>query len=785
MKRLVLLFVGSLGLLAFSSCSHHSVRPTGDASLSSPGEWRVTNLRQMTWAGSNAEAYWSFDGQWLTLQHQSTKPGEKPECDQIYELSVDGKDGQRVSNGKGRTTCSFFYPNNSRILYSSTFQSGDACPIPPKYPGHEYVWPIYNTYQVYSSKPDGTDLFALEAGAPSAYNAETTVCHDGSVIFTSDRDGDLDLYTGKLDQFNVLTQIKRVTHTVGYDGGAFFSPDCKQIVWRASRPRPGKETKEYRELLEEHLVKPTQLEIWTANADGSHAHQVTRMGAASFAPFFTPDGKRIIFASNPRDPHGRKFDLYLINVNGTDLERVTYSDTFDSFPMFSPDGKYLAFSSNRKAAAPHDTNVFIADWNNGPKRSTISPLSDDADPADRFFAVVQKLSSPEMEGRGLSTHGLELAEDFVVDQYKAIGLEPFFGADYKQAVDVLVHEKNQDHVLKGRNVVGEWGKGCGHVAPIVVGAHLDHLGYGSQDSLEPSQHGIHPGADDNASGVAAILEAARIIKTEADENSCFVFAAFTGEEAGIAGSSRFVEYLKSKHVHPKAMLNLDMVGRMENNQIDVFGTESAHQWTKLLTADCDERHLKCPGGGDGYGPSDHMSFYVAKIPVLHFFTGPHEDYHRTTDTADKINATGGIQAADLVAAVALDAADPEQALTYQKSKSPPMMGKLGRHSNGAYLGTIPDYSKLSSPHGFGEGQAESGGVPISGTRAGSPAEHAGVLGGDILVGIATADGVVHKIKNLDDFMAVLTSLKPGDAITLKIVRASRERDFPTMVGKRE
>lgn len=368
MSLIRFVLVGTI-LLNFLACSHSPPNSSATASATNddskllfPGETHFSGIRQLTHGGTNAEAYWSFDGKWLSFQHkgQDNAPNE-PKCDQIYTMRSDGTDRHLISGDKGRTTCAFYFPDNSRILYSSTFASDLKCPANPDM-SRGYVWPIYNTYQFYSARTDGSDVIPLEPGAPRAYNAEMTACHDGSVIFTSDRDGDLELYRAHLDPMGTIGDIKRLTSIEGYDGGAAFSPDCKKIVWRASRPKPGKELNDYRSLLKAHLVRPTQLEIWVADADGSNAHQVTHVHAASFAPYFTPDGKRIIFASNPRDPHGRKFDLYLTNLDGTGLERVTYSETFDSFPMFSPDGKKIAFSSNRNAKNPHETNVFVADW---------------------------------------------------------------------------------------------------------------------------------------------------------------------------------------------------------------------------------------------------------------------------------------------------------------------------------------------------------------------------------------------------------------------------------------
>ena len=790
-------------LSLLSACSQQPVHRADLSANLFPEEKHFKNLRQLTHGGTNAEAYWSFDGKFLTFQHKgawlTNDPSEPAtvECDQIYSMRADGSDVKFISKNKGRTTCSFFYPDNSRILYSSTFARSPQCPPTPDM-SKGYVWPIYDSYQIYSARPDGSDPRALEPGAPSAYNAEATVCKDGSVVFTSDRDGDLELYRGQFDHLGTLTDVKRLTQTPGYDGGAFFSNDCKRIVWRTSRPRPGAEMDDYKALLKQHLVRPGQLEIWMADADGSHAHQVTRMNAASFAPYFTPDGKRVVFASNPRDPRGRSFDIYMIHTDGTGLERVTYSNTFESFPMFSPDGKQIAFSSNRNAKEAHETNVFVGDWveTPGPALSM-----DDPDPANRFLALIKELSSPEMGGRGNGTPGLAKAEDLIADRFEKIGLHPFFdvfkkvkeGSRFKHVAKMRVTQKGQpDKILTSHNIVGTWGEGCGNAAPVVVGAHLDHLGFGAENSLEPTKSGLHPGADDNASGVAAVLEAARMIQQDpASKKACTIFVAFVGEEIGTGGSSRFVESLKAAHIKLKAMLNLDMVGRMENNTLIIFGSDSAKEWKPMIEAECVQRHLTCPTGGDGYGPSDQMPFYVAGVPVLHFFTGPHVDYHRTTDTADKINATGGIQTAEMVAIIAQRAASRSKRFTYQKAAPTSIFGKFGmdkkRAGSGAYLGTIPDYSAITSPNGGIEATpGQHGGIKLSGTRPGSPADQAGVKAGDAITGIGDQTGqMIGTIANLEQFMEVLNKLAPGQKVILFVNRGGKALQLPATVGKKE
>ncbi len=293
-----------------------------------------------------------IDGKQLIFQ--STRDGRG--CDQIYSMNVDGSNVKMISTGEGRTTCSYFFAGGRRILYSSTHLGSKDCPAKPDF-SQGYVWAVYSDFDIFTAKPDGSDLKQL-TNTPG-YDAETTITLDGKkLVFTSMRDGDLDIYTMDADGKNV----RRLTNELGYDGGPFWSYDGKQIVYRANHPQTERDKADYLRLLKQHLIRPTALEIWVMNADGSNKRQVTRNGKANFGPYFFPDGKRVIFASNMDDPRGRNFDLYTINVDGTGLERLTFNATFDGFPMFSPDGKKLVFASNRNAAKEGETNVFIADW---------------------------------------------------------------------------------------------------------------------------------------------------------------------------------------------------------------------------------------------------------------------------------------------------------------------------------------------------------------------------------------------------------------------------------------
>jgi TolB protein len=321
--------------------------------LALASEKHLRNVRQLTFGGENAEAYFSGDGKQLIFQSKRDGRG----CDQIYTMRADGSDVRMVSTGAGRTTCSYIFPKNpKRILYASTHLGSRECPPNPDF-SKGYVWAIYPSYDLFTANADGSNVKQLTNAA--GYDAEATISPDGKrIIFTSMRDGDLDLYTMDTNGGN----LRRLTNELGYDGGAFFSADSKQIVYRSYHPQTPEQIARYKQKLAENLIEPTVFEVWVMNADGSNKRQVTKLGAASFAPYFFPDARRIIFASNVNDPKRRNFDLYSIKVDGTGLERITYEETFDGFPMFTPDGKKLVFASNRNARERGDTNIFIADW---------------------------------------------------------------------------------------------------------------------------------------------------------------------------------------------------------------------------------------------------------------------------------------------------------------------------------------------------------------------------------------------------------------------------------------
>jgi Tol biopolymer transport system component len=325
----------------------------------SQNEPHLKNVKQLTFGGDNAEAYFSFDGKKLSFQ--SNNPLWNLKCDQIYYMIIDEAEDNKiyqpmmVSNGEGRTTCSYYLPGDKRILYASTFKAGKACPPEPPKDG-KYLWAIYPEFDIFVGDEKGKVVKQL-TNLPG-YDAEATVSPKGDkIVFTSTRNGDLDLYIMDIDGKNV----KQLTFDLGYDGGAFFSPDGTRLVFRSSRPT-GQDTVEYKGLLAKGLVAPTNMELYTINVDGTNLKQVTNLGKANWAPFYHPSGKKIIFSSNHHSPKGYDFQLFMVNEDGTGLKQITQESQFNAFPMFSPDGKRLVFSSNRNNGGTRDTNLFIADW---------------------------------------------------------------------------------------------------------------------------------------------------------------------------------------------------------------------------------------------------------------------------------------------------------------------------------------------------------------------------------------------------------------------------------------
>jgi len=332
-----------------------------DVNLTYPKERHLANIRQLTFGGDNAEAYFSFDNNYLVMQR--TNPKDGIDCDHIYYGKIPTSANEdfvlnQISNGKGRTTCSYFLPGDDQIIFASTMSKHIDCPpIPEKRQDGAYVWPLYPSFEIYASDLEGNIIKQYTDN--DYYDAEATVSPNRDlIVFTSTQNGDLDLYTCNIDGSNV----KQITFELGYDGGAFFTPDGKQLIFRASRPEKKEDIDFYKDLLSKNLVAPTNMELMICDIDGSNLRQITNLGNANWAPFMHPSGKKVVFSSNYKSKVGFPFNLYMINLDGTGLEQITYDGKFDSFPMFSPNGKKFVFSSNRNNGDTRDTNVFIADW---------------------------------------------------------------------------------------------------------------------------------------------------------------------------------------------------------------------------------------------------------------------------------------------------------------------------------------------------------------------------------------------------------------------------------------
>ena len=365
MKKIIVFSVLSIMVISLVSFKKNTnniaLKVSVNDTLLFEGEKHFANVQQLTFGGDNAEAYFSFDGKWIIFQRTSPKDGIM--CDEIFigKVPAIGEkfEYKKISNGKGRTTCGAFLKDGKHVIYASTHLGADTCPPVPdrkKY-GNKYIWPLYDSYDIFMADLNGKIVKQLTHS--KGYDAEATISPDGEkMLYTSTKDGDIDLYI-----MNLKTgKEKKVTNILGYDGGAWFSPDGKKIIWRASRPKTEDEIKEYKELLSENLVAPTNMEVFIANTDGSNVKQVTSFGNANWAPAYMPDNKRIIFASNHQSKRGFPFNLFIINEDGSKLEKISAEKSFDAFPMFSPDGKKLIFCSNRNNGGTRDTNIFIADW---------------------------------------------------------------------------------------------------------------------------------------------------------------------------------------------------------------------------------------------------------------------------------------------------------------------------------------------------------------------------------------------------------------------------------------
>jgi Tol biopolymer transport system component len=707
-------------------------------------EKNLKNITKLTFGGDNAEAYFSPNGKMLTMQVTNPKIGTQ--CDQIFLYDLQKNPAEEnlklASTGKGRTTCSYFMPDGKHIIYASTHRANPDCPPKPEpRKDGKYLWAVYPDFDIYEADLNGNIIKQL-TDSPG-YDAEAVVSPDGKyIVFTSIRSGDLELWRMDIDGKN----LKQLTFDLGYDGGAFFSHDSKKIVFRASRPKTPEEIAEYKQLLSENLVAPTEMEIYTMNIDGSDMKQITHLGKANWAPFFHPSDKKIIFSSNHSSSQGFDFQLYMIDADGKNLKQITYQGEFNAFPMFSPDGKKLVFSSNRNNQNHYGIDVFIADWVDGDDAENVNQ--------ENLKSEISYLASDELKGRLTGSEGAEKASEYIFKNLKKDGLKTEIQA-FNYSIKLNPHDDaSLSENVNGKNVIGYLDNKADKT--IIIGAHYDHLGLNEHhNSTLPNSEGqIHHGADDNASGTAAVMELARMFsKNKTREKANYVFALFSGEEDGLMGSKKLAENVKSKYKNVIAMINLDMVGRLNaEKNLTVGGVGTSPIFPELI------KKYKPAGiniaiDSSGVGPSDHTSFYLQNIPVLFMFTGIHNDYHKPSDAENKINYDGMRTITDYVFNLA-NAISEEEKIPFTQTKIQ-QSKEIPKYK--VTMGIMPSYADSKD------------GLHIDGVSENRPAAKAGILTKDILTKIGKCE-----VKEVYSYMDCLSKVNSGDEIPVTIVRDGKE-----------
>jgi len=392
----------------------------------------------------------------------------------------------------------------------------------------------------------------------------------------------------------------------------------------------------------------------------------------------------------------------------------------------------------------------------------------------RIAEDARYLSSDRLEGRRIGYSGADSAAAWISRRMEKAGLTRAPGSDSWYQSFIIAHDAPAAHGtglggVRGRNVIGVL-KGRDPALAgqyVVVGAHYDHLGNGGAGSLDPDSAGVpHNGADDNASGVAAILEIARNLAARPPARSV-IFVAFSGEEEGLLGSSHFVKFPPVPTERMVAMLNFDMVGRLRDDKLIIYGVETAREWRGMIDSLNRAAKFSLTLQGDGYGPSDHTAFTLVKQPVLHFFTGTHADYHRTTDDFATINLDGILRVATMASEIARQVGGGGRLTFVESVRSMASEGSSRSSGYGAYLGSIPDMS--TSP----------GGVALSGVRSGSPAETGGLKAGDVITRIGT-----HAVPDLQAMTDALRAYAPGDTVEIVYRREGSERRTQVVLGRR-
>ena len=759
----------------------------------------LSGIRQLTFEGRRAgEGYFSRDGRSMVFQSER-EPGNP--FYQIYLLDLELGDVRRISPGMGKTTCAWVHPDLDRVLYASTHSDPHSVELQNaelefRASGQErrYAWDYDENFELYAHDLAGGENTRLTFAR--GYDAEGSYSPDGNwIAFSSNRHAFLeplseaDQQRFEVDQSLMLeiylcradgTDVRRLTFVRGYDGGPFFDSTGKKICWRR--------------FSEDGLTA----EVFAMNVDGSDQRQLTELEAMSWAPYFHPSGEYLIFTTNR---HGfANFELYLVDAKGErEPVRVTYTGGFDGLPCFSPDGDQLSWTTNRTPSG--QAQIFLAGWNHeaaldliggSPARAPDSAEVRGAVAVDLGAAPVAgitvadlrrdvvSLTTDEMGGRFTGSEGEKLATQYVADRLAAVGVEPAGdGSGWFQPFETVIPKKSGgEQQVRGRNVLGVLrakDAGARQRPMLVIGAHVDHLGTRgaeySRAAGDEAKSSVHPGADDNASGVASMLEIAQYLASEQDAGRLNLqrdvcFAAWSGEELGLLGSKWYLQQLdravggdqRPEHLrtHISSYLNLDMVGRLQNALI-VSGIGSSTQWRGELERRNVPVGLALSLSNDAQLPTDATAFYLRGIPILSFFTGAHTDYHTPGDTADKLLYDDMQRITRLVALIARGLASSAEAPEYvaMDIEEQPRSARGGR----VYLGTIPDYAKAPIP-----------GLRLSGVGPGGPGDLAGLREGDIVVSLAGKE-----VKDIYDYSEILDTLKADVTVEVTIVRGNERK----------
>ena len=765
-----------------------------DASAGEREAALISGLRQLTFEGRRAgEGYYSRDGRSMVFQSER-EPGNP--FYQIYLLDLETGDIERVSPGHGKTTCAWIHSDNDRVVYASTHtderardKQQEELDLRASGTERRYAWDYDETFELFAWSRRSRSNTRLTF-APG-YDAEGSYSPDGEwVCFASNRaayleplsDEDakrfevdkslfMDLYLMRSDG----SDVRRLTFARGYDGGPFFSHDGARICWRR--------------FSENGLTA----EIWTMNVDGSDKRQLTQIGAMSWAPFFHPSGEYLIFTTNR---HGfGNFELYLVDARGErEPVRVSFTDGFDGLPTFTPDGRGISWTSTRTGDG--SSQIFVGQWDHAAARALLErspsrgrgqePRVETTVAAVRVEDLrrhAETLCTEEMNGRLTGSPGERNATGYVAGCFKSYGLEP--GGDdgtWFQLFRARLLGDNRKLInAEGRNVIGVLrGPSDGAEPPLVIGAHIDHLGErGGSYSLadKDSKAKLHPGADDNASGVAGLLEVAESLAAAVRDGKLtlsrdVVFAAWSGEEAGLFGSKHYVKELmaslgvESLRGKVSAYLNMDMIGRLRESLI-LSGIGSSSVWRGVIERRNAPVGLSLSLVEDVRLPTDTSAFYPHGVPILNAFTGAHTDYHRPSDTIDKLNFEGMEKTARLMALIARGLAQSADEPDYVEVKQEQASADRQRTGGRPYLGTIPDYA--------GEGE----GVLLDGAAEGGPAWKAGVRGGDRIVELGG-----EKVGDIYDYTDVLETLKPDVKVKIVVLRAGKRLTFDLVPGRR-